>query len=62
MLASENNEDTSQESDDSWNDAKVESKSSNQADEDEIDRQQQHSDVLVKGHGFMISEQRALSR
>ena len=50
-LTPENNEDAGEKGDDSGNDAKVESKNSNQADEDEIDRQQQHSDVLVKGHG-----------
>ena len=62
VLASENDEDTSQERDDSWNDTKVESENSNQPDEDEIDRQQQHPDVLVKGHASMISEWRTLSR
>jgi hypothetical protein len=56
MLTPEDNEDTSQERDDSWNDTKVESKNSNQADEDEIDRQQQHSDVFSKGHEVSMEQ------
>jgi len=62
ILTPENNEDPGEKSDDSWNNAKVEPESSNQAGEDEIDRQQKHSDVFVKGHGLMIWESCVLSR
>src|SRR5438132_6050352 len=60
MLTPENNEDPGEKGDDSWNNAKVEPKRSNQADKDEIDRQQKHSDVFVKGHGLIIWESRVL--
>jgi hypothetical protein len=62
-LTPENNEDAGEEGDDSWNKAEVESKHCNQANENQIDRQQKHSDVFVKAHGLsMISERPALSR
>ena len=54
ILAPENNEDPGEKGDDSWNNAKIEPESSNQADENEIHRQQKHSDVFVKGHGLSM--------
>jgi hypothetical protein len=54
ILAPENNEDAGEKGDDSWNKAEVESKHGNQANENQIDRQQKHSDVFVKGHGLMM--------
>jgi hypothetical protein len=62
ILTPENNEDAGEKGDDSRNKAEVESKHCNQANENQIDRQQKHSDVFVKGHRIMISEQPALSR
>jgi hypothetical protein len=63
ILTPENDEDAGEEGDDSWNKAEVESKHCNQANENQIDRQQKHSDVFVKPHRLsMISERRALSR
>jgi hypothetical protein len=61
-LAPENDEDAGDERDDSGYNTEVESEHCNQAIENQKDRQQQHSDIFVEGHGFMISEQQALSR
>jgi hypothetical protein len=63
ILTPENNKDAGEKGDDPWNKAEVESKHCNQANENQIDRQQKHSDVFVKGHVLMmIWESRVLSR
>jgi hypothetical protein len=58
----ENNEDAGEKGDDSWNKAEVESKHGNQANENQIDRQQKHSDIFVKAHGIMICRSCPMSR
>src|SRR6266566_1771524 len=58
----QNNEDAGEKGDDSWNKAEVESKHCNQANENQINRQQKHSDVFVKGHGLMICRSCPMSR
>jgi hypothetical protein len=62
ILTPQNNEDAGEKRNDSWNDAKIESENSDEAYKNQVDREQQHSDVFVEGHEFMISEERALSR
>ena len=54
MLATQKDEDAGDERDNSSNKAEVESENSDQADKDQINRQQKHSDVFCKGHGAMI--------
>ena len=54
MLATQKDEDAGDERDNSSNKVEVESENSDQADKDQINRQQKHSDVFCKGHGAMI--------
>ena len=54
MLATQKDEDAGDERDNSSNKAEVESENSDQANKDQINRQQKHSDVFCKGHGAMI--------
>jgi hypothetical protein len=54
VLATQKDEDAGDERDNSSNKAEVESENSDQADKDQINRQQKHSDVFCKGHGAMI--------
>ena len=54
MLTTQKDEDAGDERDNSSNKAEVESENSDQADKDQINRQQKHSDVFCKGHGAMI--------
>jgi hypothetical protein len=56
MLAPENNEDAGEKGEDSWNKAEVESKYCNQANENQINREQQHSDIFVKGHDSSMEQ------
>jgi len=54
VLATQKDEDAGDERDNSSNKAEVESENSDQADKDQINRQQKHSDVFCEGHGAMI--------
>jgi hypothetical protein len=54
VLATQKDEDAGDERDNSSNKAEVESENSDQADKDQVNRQQKHSDVFCKGHGAMI--------
>jgi hypothetical protein len=55
-LTPENDEDTGEKSDDSWNKAEVKSKYCNQANKNQINREQQHSDIFVKGHDSSMEQ------
>ena len=51
MLSADDDKDTGEKRDDRRNKTKIESEDSDQANEDKINRQQEHSDVSVEGHG-----------
>jgi hypothetical protein len=62
VLTPQNDEDAGEKRDNPWNDAEIESENSDEAYQNQIDREQQHSDVFVEGHGLMIWDWRPLSR
>jgi hypothetical protein len=62
LLAPQKDEDAGEQSDDSSYKPEVKTKNSNQTNENQIDRQQKHSNIFCEGHEAMICIPRLMSR